>query len=33
MSTVEGPQVAGGVAQDLGRNLQQAHCAVAHLYQ
>ena len=32
-TAVEGLQVAGGVAEDLGWNLQQAHCAVAHLYQ
>lgn len=32
-TAVEGLQVAGCVAGDLGWNLQQAHCAVAHLYQ
>lgn len=32
-TAIEGLQVAGGVAEDLGWNLQQAHCAVAHLYQ
>lgn len=32
-TTVEGLQVAGCIADDIGRNLQQAHCAVAHLYQ
>ena len=26
-------QVASRVAEDLGRNVQRAHCAVAHLYQ
>ena len=31
-TAVEGLQVAGGVAEDLGWNLQQAHCAVAHLH-
>jgi hypothetical protein len=32
-TAIEGLQVAGCVAEDLGWNLQQAHCAVAHLYQ
>ena len=30
---VEGLQVAGCIAEDIGGNVQQAHCAVAHLYQ
>jgi hypothetical protein len=30
---VEGLQMAGCIAEDIGRSIQQAHCAVAHLYQ
>lgn len=30
---VEGLQVAGCIAEDIGRSIQQAHCSVAHLYQ
>lgn len=32
-NAVEGLQVAGCIAEDLGWSLHQAHCAVAHLYQ
>ncbi len=32
-AAVERLHVAGCVAEDLSRRLQQAHCAVAHLYQ
>ena len=30
---VEGLQMAGRIAKDIGRSIQQAHCSVAHLYQ
>lgn len=30
---VEGLQVAGCIAEDIGLSIQQAHCSVAHLYQ
>ena len=30
---VEGLQVAGCIADDIGRSIRQAHCSVAHLYQ
>lgn len=32
-TAVEGLQVAGCIAEDIGGNVQQAHCAAAHLYQ
>lgn len=32
-TAVEGLQVAGCIVEDIGGSLQQAHCAVAHLYQ